>query len=298
MKNSIFKYINSLGCNSTQNVSLEFYSTIKIGGIAPLMVKVNDLLSLQKLLKLLLNENLNWHIVGYGSNTLFPDDAPNMVIIKLGNPFDEITVKENHLSAGGNTSIPILVRKAIENNLGGIEFLGGIPGTVGGAVCANAGCKHQTISHFLKRVLIIDGYGEIKSLEKSEISFKERWSSFQDNYQVIYKIEFELPGEDNKILRARLKNYLIERKKKFPLSRPSLGSIFKKPGKGYAGKWIEKSRLKGFIYGNAKISGKHANWIINLGHAKAAEVKYLINLIQDRVYKNFGILLEPEIKIF
>jgi UDP-N-acetylmuramate dehydrogenase len=178
-----------------------------------------------------------------------------------------------------------------------LEFLAGIPGTVGGAVVMNAGAWGKEISSYVKEVVVIGRKGKRKVLERKELGFKYRSSRLQNGKWIVAEVIFSLKKREKKKMRAEIKNYLSARKISQPLGIPNCGSVFKNPGSKYAGKLIEAAGCKGMRCGDAQVSEKHANFIVNLGEAKARDVIRLITAVQKAVKSRFHIALEPELKI-
>jgi len=175
-----------------------------------------------------------------------------------------------------------------------MENLAGIPGTLGGAILMNAGAYGGEISNFIKTVEVVDDV-EIKFLTKEECGLTYRKSSLER--KIILSAEFELPFGDKAKARERRKELLIKRNQSQPVDVPNAGSIFKNPVGNYAGRLIEQAGLKGLTIGGAKVSEKHANFIVNFNNASANDVIELMKVIQETVFNKFGILLEPEIKM-
>jgi len=260
-----------------QNVSLKNYNTFRIGGSAKLFAEPKSIGEIAELLKT--GERI--FILGCGSNVLFDDDGFDGLVIKIGN---------NYLA--GKT-LHSLIQKAANQNLGGIEKLEGIPGSVGGAIYMNAGAHGQQISDCIKSVTYITQSGEIKTRTKEECKFSYRSSVFKN--EIIISAEFDFVDMPKEIINKNRKEVLAWRKEKQPLQYPNAGSIFKNQPSKSAGALIDSCGLKGYRVGDAQVSELHANFIVNRGNATSKDVKTLMNIIIQEVEKNHGVILEPEI---
>jgi len=182
----------------------------------------------------------------------------------------------------------------VQNELSGVEMLAGIPGTIGGAVVMNAGAHGSEIADHLVEVEVIRN-GQIQKVKKEEAKFAYRHSEFGQD--VVLNAVFKLQQGQKEPLSAKRRELILSRNKTQPLEFPNLGSMFKNPPNTYAAKLIEQAGLKGKRVGNAQISEKHANFIVNLGDAKAEDVIKLIDLIKRTVYQNSGVMLDLEVKL-
>jgi len=186
----------------------------------------------------------------------------------------------------------------LKRGFSGLEFFVGIPGTLGGAVVMNAGWRGDSISKIVKKVTAFHPEEGVREFSNEECRFTYRGSRFRGGEDIILEAEFELEECEASVARGRIKSILAERKKKFPLQYPSAGSVFKNPPGDYAGRLIEAAGLKGKRVGDAEISEKHANFIINRGKARAKDVLDLIDLARSAVKEKFGVDLELEIEIW
>ncbi len=276
-----------------KNVLLANLTTFGIGGPAKLFTTVHSNKELAKNIIIAKEHKLKFFILGGGSNILVADSGWNGLVIK--NEAKDITISNSKISASSGTKLADLVSLASQNGLTGLECCRGIPGTVGGAIIGNAGAKDNWISQSLNQVTIIDKNNKIKNLNKQECRFDYRTSRFQNSQEIILKAIFELQPASIAKITNREKFFMVLRKNQ-PQGK-SAGSIFKNPTPKPAGWLIEKAGLKGKKIGGAKISTKHANFIINDRQAKAKDVLSLIKLAQEEVLKQFNIQLKPEIKL-
>lgn len=276
------------------NEPLNKHTTIKIGGPAKIWVEPADINELKEVLRDINNKGLWYRVIGNGSNVLVKDKGVPWVVIKLTN-FKELTADGSIIRTGSGVGLGELIKFSTEHNFSGLEFLAGIPGTVGGAIKTNAGAFGKDIAGVLKEVEVIDRYGKIYKIPKDEIEFGYRHSSIKEDNIIFGAIFCLRPGMAEEI-NINVKTILGKRRNKFSVDYPNAGSIFKNPKGLIAGEFIDKLGLKGTSCGKAMISRRHANIIVNLGGAKALDVEKLINYVRDKVYKETGINLELEIE--
>jgi UDP-N-acetylmuramate dehydrogenase len=273
---------------------LSRFTTFRIGGPADYYLEPKDRDDLLKLIKYLKEINYPYIIIGNGSNILISDDGIRGAAINLEFGFTKIEVMKNKVFAEAGIRLSKLVDVCIEHSLVGIENLAGIPGTLGGAILMNAGAYGGEISDYIKVVEVLDGT-EIKFLKKEECGFSYRKSNLEG--KIILSAEFELPFGDKTKAKERRKELLLKRNQSQPVELPNAGSIFKNPSGDYAARLIEQAGLKGLTIGGAKVSEKHANFIVNFNNASANDVLELMKIIRQTVFQKFGIMLEPEIKM-
>lgn len=294
--------VNLPGLEFKWREPLARYTTFRVGGPVFCLVMPQTEDALIGLMQELRSHAVPYFILGGGSNLLLPDDELNALAVQLTLCSANIGLDKQEgalpvrLSAGAGVRLPRLLGYCLKNQLGGLESLVGIPGTVGGALVMNAGTRDGAIADPLLWVEVLDEKNRRLRIPKSELSPGYRSLGLPDNWVVLgCCLEVE-PCADG-VQRARLSEIMRERKRTQPAGRPSAGCIFKNPEGLAAGALIEKSGLKGLRMGDAEVSPKHANWIINRGHARALDVVALIELIEDRVRRDFGIHLKREIRI-
>lgn len=280
------------------NASLKKYNTYKIETSAEYIVFPNSVESLIALLKYIKETNMKYIILGNGSNVILNDRHFNGIIIKLDR-LDNIDISGQMITAGAGVMLPKLASESIEHNLAGLEWASAIPGTVGGATVGNAGAYNKSMFDFIQTVNIINENLELTTLNKDEIKHEYRHSSLKDNKKLIVvgvtlKLE---PGDKEESLEI-VKRRRIKRVETQPLEYPSAGSVFRNPPDDAAGRIIEQDvHLKGTTIGGAKVSEKHANFIINSNNATGKDIRDLIKFIHDKVLKetNIDLILEQEI---
>lgn len=279
-----------------ENVSLKDYNTYKIGGKTRYLVKPYNIDSLKELLIYIKNNNLKYIIIGNGSNIILPDSDYDGVVILLSK-LNEIKINENTVNAFCGVSLTYFVNELVKNNLGGLESLSGIPGTLGGAIFNNAGCYGQTISDKLNSVTYLEN-GEIKTINKEECNFSYRDSMFKQNKNfIILSAKFKLDYKNKKEMLNVIKENMIKRNTSQPLNYPNAGSVFRNPIGYSAGKLIEDAGLKNYHINGAYVSDKHANFIINKDNASSEDIIELIEYIQKEISEKYNIKLKLEQEI-
>lgn len=277
-----------------KDISLSTLTTYKTGGIAKLVVYPNNINNLKQMLKLIHKYNIKYFILGKGSNTLFSDKEFNGVIIKL-DKLNNFKIKQTEIYVESGMILSKLVQASVKNELTGLEFAIGIPGTIGGAIYMNAGAYGNNMSNIVKSVIVLNEKFQIKELPLEKLKFDYRYSIFQANKNLICvaaNIKLEHGNHDE--IASKIKENLLKRKNSQPLEYPSAGSVFRNPEGNYAGKIIEELGLKGKNIGGAEISTKHANFIINKNNASSSDILNLIKLVQKEVKDKYKIDLKLE----
>jgi UDP-N-acetylmuramate dehydrogenase len=273
------------------------HTTWKIGGPADLMIIPKDKEALARTVRILHSHRIPWVIVGKGSNMLVTDKGIRGAAIKLGDAFESVRFENNLIYAGGAFGLIKLSVLAGKEGLTGLEFAGGIPGSVGGAVYMNAGAQGSDMSRILKQADIVLDDGELVTWTKDELQFAYRHSLLHHRKGIVTEAVFELEFGDRKEIAAAMATYKDRRLRTQPLQLPSAGSTFRNPENHYAAKLIEEAGLKGFKVGGAEISTQHANFIINTGHATARDVLTLIDTVRRTVKETYGVELVPEVLV-
>lgn len=278
-----------------ENVSLKEYSTIGIGGRCKYLAKPYTAEDTALLIKYLKENNIKYYVLGNMSNVIIDDKDFDGVIIKLDN-LDKIEIEGNIITAGAGVMMPKLVNIALQKGLTSLAFASMIPGTVGGCVCGNAGSYDHEVLEFVTKVTVLDKEGNLKVLDKDDITYGYRHTSLVGNYIILSVSFISSEGDAIKEL-TEIQTRNEKRRDSQPLDKPSVGSIFRNPEGGYAGKIIEELGFKGKSIGGAKVSEKHANFIINEGSATFDDVINLIDLIKKEVKekKDIDLVLEPKI---
>jgi len=277
------------------NEPMSRHTSYRIGGPADLYAVPENVSELQALLKWALKADVPVFILGAGSNLLVSDKGIRGLVIKLDHGFDKIHVLGERAIAGGAVRLPVLVKRMVEESLSGLEGIAGIPGTVGGAVCMNAGTPFGCIGSALKSVRILDENADLRELPAEALELKYRESCVPQCRWIVVEATFEMHRGIPEKMRSEIEHILSKRKAAQPVECLTAGSVFKNPGDKFAGELLEKVGAKGMRIGDARVSEKHANFIENMGHATASNVRELVVSLQQKVKMEFGIDLEPEI---
>jgi len=278
------------------NESLKKHTTYGIGGPADLMIFPKSKQDLIKVIEIINENKIQLTILGSGSNVLVSDNGIRGAVISLKNSLKQIEVDDNILYAECGTMLGKIVKHAVKNNLIGLENLNGVPGTLGGALIMNAGAWGGEISENLIHVEVINSKSEIQKIQKKDLNFSYRQSSFNKD-DILLSAKFNLKKADKNIIKENFIEAQSGRKKSQPLNKRSAGSLFKNPKNNSAGKLLDEAGLKGFSIGDAKISEKHANFFINDGDATSKDMLMLIKKAHKEVKDKFNVNLSLEVKL-
>ncbi len=275
------------------------HTMFRVGGVVSCIIYPETFEAAIETLKVLNRYRVRYFVLGKGSNLLVADQLPEMAAISLDLGARHFDVwefgKEARLRVGAGVSISRLIRECMSGGFSGLEFLVGIPGSVGGAVVMNAGTSRGEISRVLKKVTVVSAEGKME-LEKEDLDFSYRKSCLPQG-SIVWDAVFRVGKDEKKEIKKKVIKILKERKKRQPALLGTAGSVFKNPPGDYAGRLIEEAGLKGKVLGGARISPKHANWIVTSQGARARDVYGLMKLVRERVKDKFGIELEPEVKL-
>lgn len=277
---------------------MKLHTTFRIGGNAKYLVYADSMDKLSALLKYCTQNEITPVIIGNGSNLLVNDDGIDNVVIKLTGDFCKIElIDETTVKAGAGVTLSALCRFALENELSGLEFAYGIPGSLGGAVFMNAGAYGGQMSDVLVKAEHIDFNSKFGSFSPDELKLGYRTSAYSCGDFIITGAIMKLQKGDKNTIGSYMNELLQRRKDKQPLDYPSAGSTFKRPEGYFAGALIENSNLKGTRCGGAMVSEKHAGFIINYDNATCKDVLDLIELCKSTVMDKYNVMLETEIKM-
>ena len=294
MERVVNKIINKKIGDVVVDANLAKYTTYRVGGIAKLLVYPKNVEKLIELMEIINEEDIKYFILGNGSNVLFSDNLYDGIIIKL-DKLNDMEICDNLVRVGAGYNLMKLSNEVARKGLAGLEFASGIPGSVGGAVFMNAGAYQADMKSIVKSVTVLTPDLKVVTLTKSEMKFKYRESFLQHNRGYIcLEVILKLRTGNKEMLAEIIKDRKLKRKKSQPLEYPSAGSVFRNPEGLFAGKLIEELNLKGYQIGGAKISEKHANFIINTGGAKASDIKEIIDVVKEKVKEKYNINLHVE----
>lgn len=289
------KIIKELGKNRVKlDELMANHTTFKIGGPADLFYEAKTEEELTRVIRLSRKIGVPYFLLGGGSNILFSDRGFRGLVIKNCVAGCKL-LNEEEVEVASGTPNGILIRWAVERGLSGVEFLVGIPGTIGGAIRGNSGAWSQSIGKRVSRVKVLTDNGEVRWIRGLECQFNYRHSRFKKSREVILRVELNLEVGNKKEIREKINEY-VKKRKKDPKG-PSAGCIFVNPKPDSTGRLIDSCGLKGKRIGKAQISPKHANFIVNLGGATCQDVLKLIALAKKTVKNKFEIELEEEIEI-
>ncbi len=277
------------------NEDMSRHTTFRTGGPATLFIKPGDIGELSGVMKILRQQEVPVFILGNGSNILVSDEGYDGAVVSL-EKFQDLHLQEDgglYVEAGVlNSAIAAFAR---DNSLAGFEFAAGIPGTIGGAMIMNAGAYDGEMKMITRTVTVLTPDGEIRILDNGAMDFGYRHSAIKGKDYVVLSAVLDLHKGDQQQIYNRMTELALKRKEKQPLEYPSAGSTFKRPEGYFAGKLIEDAGLRGFSVGGASVSDKHCGFVINKGNATSSDIYQLIREVQDRVYKDSGVMLEPEV---
>ena len=276
------------------NEPLAKYTSMRVGGPADYYLEPADKFDLVEIIKYLRKHNFPYMMLGRGSNLLVSDDGVRGAVINLEAGLNTVKMEGDLVVAESGVHLTKFVDFCIQNSLAGMEMLAGIPGSVGGAVIMNAGAHGGEMADHLVEVEVFRDNDIIK-VKKEQAGFAYRTSGFAAD--VVLSASFRLATGNKEELLNRRRELILKRNISQPLNLPNSGSMFKNPPGTFAAKLIEQAGLKGKRVGNAQISEKHANFMVNLGDAKAADIMTLIQLVRRTVHQNTGVLMELEVKL-
>lgn len=270
------------------------HTSFKIGGPADFFVSIADSSQLKKTVLKLKELGISYFILGKGSNLLVSDEGIEGAVISLLS-MNKVEVLDDVIVADAGASLVSVCVAAANNCLTGLEFAYGIPASVGGALFMNAGAYGGEMVDVVLKAEYVDGNGNIGEISVDEMQLGYRTSIFKKSDKIITRVYYKLKKGEESEIRAAMEDFMGRRKSKQPLEFPSAGSTFKRPVGYFAGALIEQNNLKGFSIGGARVSEKHAGFVINYDNATCEDVKKLIAHIKDTVYKADNVELQPEV---
>lgn len=272
------------------------HTTFRVGGPADVLVQPDET-ALAAILALCRQYHVPYSFIGNGSNLLVGDKGIRGVVIEMTDPMGNIEVDETKITAQAGAMLSKIANTAASNGLGGMEFAAGIPGSVGGAVVMNAGAYGGEMKDIIEKVYVLDENGAQLELDRDALDLGYRHSCIPEKKYIVTKVVLELVPRDEAEIRSEMKELNEKRAEKQPLQYPSAGSTFKRPEGYFAGKLIMDAGLRGYQVGGAQVSEKHCGFVINKGDATAADICQLMRDVSDKVQAQFGVVLEPEVKM-
>ena len=272
------------------------HTTFRVGGPADVLVQPDET-ALAAILALCRRYHVSYSFIGNGSNLLVGDKGIRGVVIEMTDPMGNIEVDGTQITAQAGAMLSKIANTAASNGLGGMEFAAGIPGSVGGAVVMNAGAYGGEMKDIIEKVYVLDENGAQLELDRDALDLGYRHSCIPEKKYIVTKVVLELVPRNEAEIRSEMKELNEKRAEKQPLQYPSAGSTFKRPEGYFAGKLIMDAGLRGYQVGGAQVSEKHCGFVINKGDATAADICQLMRDVSDKVQAQFGVVLEPEVKM-
>lgn len=272
------------------------HTTFRVGGPADVLVQPDET-ALAAILALCRQYHVPYSFIGNGSNLLVGDKGIRGVVIEMTDPMGNIEVDGTKITAQAGAMLSKIANTAASNGLGGMEFAAGIPGSVGGAVVMNAGAYGGEMKDIIERVYVLDENGAQLELDRDALDLGYRHSCIPEKKYIVTKVVLDLVPCNEAEIRSEMKELNEKRAEKQPLQYPSAGSTFKRPEGYFAGKLIMDAGLRGYQVGGAQVSEKHCGFVINKEDATAADICQLMQDVSDKVQAQFGVVLEPEVKM-
>ena len=297
MENIIEVLKKAIGENNViENEPMSKHTTFRIGGNADIFVTPQSTEDIENVIKIAEKTNTPYYIIGNGSNLLVKDNGIRGIVIQIYKKYSDITVNGNEITVQSGALLSTVAKKAMENSLTGFEFASGIPGTIGGAVCMNAGAYGGEIKDVLVSCKVLKD-GKVIELDNEQAGFEYRNSRIMAEKMIVLEAVLRLEKGNKEEILSKMKELNSQRNTKQPVEFPIAGSTFKRPEGYFAAKLIDDSGLRGFSVGKAQVSPKHCGFVVNNGGATAQEVLELIEKVTEIVYDKFGVRLEPEVRI-
>ena len=271
------------------------YTTFRVGGEAESIILIQQEEELARLISYLTQIEQDYFILGNGSNLLVGDKGYRGVVMKFDGPMEQITVEGTRIIAKAGALLSKVAVTAKENSLTGLEFAAGIPGSIGGGVVMNAGAYDGEMKQIVESVRVMDNEGQITTLDNDTMEFGYRTSIIKNRPYIVLEVVLRLAEGNQEQISIKMEELNNLRKSKQPLEYPSAGSTFKRPHGYYAGKLIMDAGMRGYRIGGAQVADKHCGFIINTGKATAADIREVIEEVQERVKERFHVSLEPEV---
>jgi len=279
-----------------ENEPMKLHTTFRVGGPADVLV-TPDMECLPEVIALCKKHHLPYYVIGNGSNLLVGDKGIRGVVIAMTNRAGDIICDGEVITAGAGATLGQIAVLAAGNGLTGFEFAAGIPGTLGGAVVMNAGAYGGEMKDVITSVLVLDNEGNVKELSVEDLDLGYRHSCIPEKEYVVLRVTMKLTRGNVEEIRAKMAELREQRITKQPLEFPSAGSTFKRPEGYFAGKLIMDAGLRGYQVGGAQVAEKHCGFVVNKENATAADIVELMHNVSAKVEEQFGVKLEPEVKM-
>ena len=277
------------------NEPMSRHTTFRVGGEAQCMVQIEKEEELIELVPYLNRVGQEYFILGNGSNLLVGDKGYQGIIIKLGEGMNVISIENNRITAQAGALLAQTSIAARDAGLTGMEFAVGIPGSVGGGIVMNAGAYDGEMKQITESVKVMDKEGKILILDNDTMEFGYRTSIIKNRPFIVLEVVLRLQTGNKEEIKQKMDELMEKRRSKQPIGYPSAGSTFKRPEGYFAGKLIMDAGMRGYSIGGARVSDKHCGFIVNMGTATAADIREVIEEVQERVKERFQVTLEPEV---
>lgn len=278
------------------NAPMSGLTTFRIGGIADCLFLPSSVEEIKRALEFSARNDIKVTLLGRGSNIIVSDQGIRGLTIMVGENFSEIKCEDDTIVAQSGSSLAAVANLAARNALTGLEFASGIPGALGGGVIMNAGAYDGSLSDVVVWTEYLDKNRSLCRAEGSQQKFGYRSSLFSEEKMTVVRSAIKLSAGHHENIISKMADLASRRRQTQPLEKPSAGSAFKRPSGYYAGKLIADCGLKGYRRGGAAVSEKHAGFIVNLGHASASDVLEVFCHVQQTVFKETKVMLEPEVR--
>lgn len=297
VNSGLLEFISGIvpGSDILRDEPMSRHTTFRVGGEAGILIKISSPDQLIKLIPYLNDIGEPYYVIGNGSNILVGDKGYNGVILEIGSGMSDIRVEGNRIKAQAGALLSAIAKTALDNDLSGLEFASGIPGSIGGGVVMNAGAYGGEMKDVVTEVEVMSVNGEILTISNKDMQFGYRSSIIKMRPFTVLSVTMELTPGDHAAIEEKVKELSARRKEKQPLEYPSAGSTFKRPEGHFAGKLIMDAGMRGYTIGGAAVSEKHCGFIVNKGNATAADVYEVIQEVEEKVKDRFDVTLEPEI---
>ena len=296
-KEKVFKDLQNICKDVLQDESMKKHTSFKTGGPADIFTKPASVQEVRDILLYCKENDVPYYVIGNGTNLLVKDGGIRGVVIKISYNMNKFVVEDDKIIADAGASIIAISQAAYKNELSGLEFACGIPGTIGGVVRMNAGAFKGEMCNVVESTTYIDNEGNIVTINNNEHEFTYRNSIFGNNPYIILQTTLKLNKGNSDEIKEKMEYNTKIRKEKQPLGTYNAGSSFKRLEGYFPGKLIEDAGLKGYSIGDSEVSTVHANFLVNKGNASTKEILELFDYVQKTVFEKFNVMLEPEIQI-
>ncbi len=285
-------------CIIKENVDMKSCTSFKTGGVARIMIEPKTPGAVAKVIRALKERGEEYYVLGNGTNLLVSDEGIDKPIIHIGKEMSDVTVEGKLITSSAGAILAKVANSAYKESLTGMEFAHGIPGSIGGAVCMNAGAYGGEIGDIVDWIEYASPNGELYRMDGNTAQFSYRRSFFSDKDFIVTRVCLKLEEGNGEEIIGKMKKLSEKRRSKQPLEYPSAGSAFKRPEGYFAAALIEEAGLKGEMVGGAQVSEKHSGFIINKDNATTKDVVDLMEKVKKVVFDKYGVKLESEIKLW